>query len=73
MGLKTVNGDTEMTSDEIAELIEVTSASAIDTVVKTKIISTFEIAFQLAKLNEHFEKVDGAVFGGVDAKKKEKA
>ena len=30
-----------------------------------------EIAFQLAKLNEHFEMVDSAVFGGVDVKKKE--
>lgn len=32
-----------------------------------------EIAYQLAKLNEHFEMVDGAVFGGVNEKgKKEK-
>lgn len=28
-----------------------------------------EIAFQLARLNEHFEKVDGAVFGGTNEKK----
>lgn len=28
-----------------------------------------EIAYQLAKLNEHFEIVDKSVFGGVNAKK----
>lgn len=29
----------------------------------------FELSFQLAKLNEHFEKVDNVVFGGSSEKK----
>lgn len=64
-----------MTSEGLFKLINEFDSEFCETkgdveTVKIKLIG--EIAYQLAKLNEHFEMVDGAVFGGVNVTKKEK-
>jgi hypothetical protein len=59
-----------MTSEELNKTIDQLRNSP--ETANIQIAALYEIAFQLAKLNEHFEMVDGAVFGGVNNAKKEK-
>lgn len=53
-----------MTSEQIQYTQLGAMESEIETPEKTRIVAMLEIAYQLAKLNEHFEAVDNAVFGG---------
>lgn len=54
-----------MTSDEIRKVQRsYIDESNIESSDEMKTFAIIEIAFQLAKLNEHFEMVDNAVFGG---------
>lgn len=55
--------------DRIIDISKRCKLTPSDSIESEKLLVLVEIAFQLAKLNEHFEKVDGAVFGGTNEKK----
>jgi hypothetical protein len=59
-----------MTSDEIR--VKVNNVARVESVEYFKIIFLGEIAYQLAKLHEHFEAVDNHVFGDDALLKKER-
>ena len=55
-----------MTSNEILDKAHVAGIAASIPGGTVHDVYVREIAYQLAKLNEHFEKVDSAVFGGTN-------